>query len=473
MTACQRNMPDLLEVRDLCFSYRSYGGLPSREVLSHLDLNVEEGSHVLILGPFDAGKTTLARIISALTPAYLPGTLSGSLRLGDRDLTQASLPDLVEEVGYVSQNPREQVIAPTVEDELSFPLESLGVPRAEIERRITKAMEEWGLAVFRKRDESLLSGGERKRVLLSLIGMVNPKLWVLDESFDDLDAGWRRHLISRIQERDHASIVFASRYLELFDGTFDRVLVMDGGSLKEVEPRDARALFSSLVGDDVLKPLESGKAGNGHVLRADHLTLGHEGSDFHAEIDGLEVKGGEVVALLGENGSGKSSFARVACGLDAPLSGRVCFDGRPMDQKSLNRKVGYLFQNPDLQIFLPTVREELSWSLERDKRIKKGGIPSLVEQVCHLFDLNSGDTPTTMSYPKRKALQGAVYYLLDRPFYILDEPDNALTYQASQRLVELLREKGAGILVITHDPHFASLVAGRSYHIVQGKLEAR
>lgn len=376
-------------------------------------------------------------------------------------------------MGYVSQNPREQVIAPTVEDELAFPLESLGVEREEIERRISQAMEEWGLAGFRRRDESRLSGGERKRVLLALIGMVDPKLWVLDESFDDLDASWRRHLISRIQERGHASIVFASRYLELFDGAFDRVLVMHGGALKEVEPRDARKTFSSLVGDDLLKPLDKGKPGNGHVLHADHLVLGHEGSDFHAEIDGLEVKGGEVVSLLGENGSGKSSFARVACGLDAPLSGKVDFDGSPMDQNALHRKVGYLFQNPDLQIFLPTVREELSWSLERDKRIKRGEIPALVEQVCRLFDLQSGDTPTTMSYPKRKALQGAVYYLLDRPFYILDEPDNALTYQASQKLVQLLRDKGAGILVITHDPHFAALVAGRGYHIVQGKLEER
>ena len=136
----------------------------------------------------------------------------------------------------------------------------------------------------------------------------------------------------------------------------------------------------------------------------------------------------------------------------------------------LNYTVGYLFQNPDLQIFLPTVRDELSWSLERDASVDTKDISQRVEEACALFGLDPEDTPTTMSYPQRKALQGAVYYLLERPFYILDELDNALTYRKAQEIVSLLHRAGSGILVITHDPQFARLVGCDGFRIGNGRM---
>jgi energy-coupling factor transporter ATP-binding protein EcfA2 len=176
--------------------------------------------------------------------------------------------------------------------------------------------------------------------------------------------------------------------------------------------------------------------------------------------------------LVGANGSGKSTFARLACGLDLPSGGSFSLDGKEATPTMLQRNVGYLFQNPDLQIFLPTVREELSWSLDRDKRISKAEKERRVKECADLFGLCLNDTPTTMSYPERKALQAAVYYLLDRPFYILDELDNALTYAKAQMIVRLLQKNGSGLLIITHDRKFAALVAEKGFAIQEGRLIA-
>ena len=464
-------MADLLEVSDLVFSYQSYTDKPCPNVLKHLDLSIPMGKKVLVLGPFDAGKSTLARILAGLTPKYLGGPLQGRLVLDGRDLLQTEPWDLVQEVGYVSQNPQEQFVASTVEDELAFPLESLGLERKVMHRMVDQALERWGLERFRKVSESQLSGGERKRVLLALEEMLDPKLWILDESFDDLDGLWRGRLAGSVKATSHAVLVLASRYLSQFSGLFDATYLLEDGHLVPAGP-DPRKAFGTLCGDDLLVPLVPHKgAGTRHVLEASQVRIVHqrisdeEHRTFQLEVPHFRLESGQIITLVGENGSGKSTFARVACGLDPLCSGTMTIDGKKLGMDELNCTVGYLFQNPDLQIFLPTVREELSWSLERDAGVDKQEIEQKVQTVCTLFGLDPDDTPTTMSYPQRKALQGAVYYLLDRPFYILDELDNALTYRKAQEITRLLAEKGSGILLITHDPQFASLVASAGFRI--------
>ncbi|MDD7201488.1 MAG: ATP-binding cassette domain-containing protein [Sphaerochaetaceae bacterium] len=464
-------MADLLEVRDLGYSYQSYTGKPSRQVLDHLDLSVPMGRKVLVLGPFDAGKTTLARILSGLTPKYLGGPITGTLTLDGKNLLECEPWDLVEEVGYVSQNPQEQFIASTVEDELAFPLESLGVGRPEMRQRVDQALKRWGLEKYRRVSESQLSGGERKRVLVALEEMLDPKLWILDESFDDLDRDWRDQLSGSIRKSKHAVLVLASRYLSQFPGLFDDIYLLKDGRLVPAG-EDPEASFSALCGDDGLVPLHPVRSEGGtHVLEARDIRIAHQRiSDedhriFHLEVPEFRLESGQIITLVGENGSGKSTFARVACGLDSFEKGTMMIDGRSLTRDELNCAVGYLFQNPDLQIFLPTVRDELSWSLERDASMDRRGISERVAQACSLFGLDPDDTPTTMSYPQRKALQGAVYYLLDRPFYVLDELDNALTYRKAQEITRLLAGKGSGILVITHDPQFARLVGTDGFRI--------
>ncbi len=468
-------MDEMLEVKDLCFSYQSYTEKPARQVLKNLNLTIPQGRKVLVLGPFDAGKTTLARILSGLVPKYLGGPMSGSIALGGEDLCAKEPWELVTKVGYVSQNPQEQCIASTVEDELAFPLESMGIPPSAMRERVLCALAKWDLTEYRGISESQLSGGERKRVLLCLEQMLDPELWILDESFDDLDRDWRERLASVIRQSSRAILVFASRYLAQFEGLFEDIYLLKDGALVPAR-ENPRGSFSILCGDKEIAPLPPQKReGVVHHFECKDLHITHtRKSDeahglFQLEVPHFHLESGEILTLVGQNGSGKSTFARVACGLD-PCRGAMEIDGKSVERGALGTMVGYLFQNPDLQIFLPTVRDELSWSLERDSLVNRRDIPSLVNEACGLFGLDPDETPSTMSYPGKKALQGAVYYLLHRPFYILDELDNALTYRKAQEIVRLLARGGSGILVITHDPVFAGLVGKEGYAIEEGRM---
>jgi energy-coupling factor transporter ATP-binding protein EcfA2 len=468
-----------LEVRALCFTYHSWKEEKNTPVLTGVNLCLEHKSKTLLLAPFDTGKSTLARIISGLSPKYLPGVLEGSIHVCGKDLELSEPWELLLDCGYVSQNPQEQFVALSVEDEIAFPLESLGLKREEITKHVDTALTNWGLTPLRTSSQQELSGGERKRVLLAVQQSLNPHLWVLDESFDDLDRSWREYLTTLIREGEQTTLVLASRYLEQFEDLFDRYALLEDGKVRFGEKGEILHAFSNLCGDELPNPLKGQKlsAKMEHVLACSALVTVRtrvstlEAKPFKLSVPSFQIHSGELVTLVGPNGSGKSTFSRLLCGLDEPETGTFTLDGKQMGQRELNRSVGYLFQNPDLQIFLPTVREELSWSLKRRKVLSDEQVHAMVGECASLFGLDLKETPSTMSYPLRKALQAAVYYLLDRPFYILDELDNALTYAVALSIIALLRRNGAGILIITHDRKFASFVSETSYAIEAGILE--
>ena len=472
------NFPNALDVKDLSFTYRSWSVKKNAPILSHLCCTLEEKSKTLLLAPFNTGKSTFARIISGVCPKYIPGSLEGDIRVCGKDLAYTEPWELLLDCGYVSQNPQEQFVATCVEDEVAFPLESLGIPQEEMAHRVDAALACWGLEELRTSSDQELSGGERKRVLLAVQQAINPSLWVLDESFDDLDIHWRAQLSHLIENEDHTILVLASRYLEQFDHLFDHYALLEGGKLRFGEKEEILFSFSRLCGDDLPNPLQEQvvSLGKEHILSCSSLTTERsrvstlETKPFTLSVPSFSLKSGELRTLIGPNGSGKSTFSRLVCGLDSPKTGSFSLDGMVVGTRELNRNVGYLFQNPDLQIFLPTVREELSWSLKRRKDLKDSQIQEMVGSCADLFSLDLDETPTTMSYPLRKALQAAVYYLLDRPFYILDELDNALTYATALQIIALLRRNGAGILLITHDRTFGSLVSDQGYAIADGVL---
>ncbi|MGI5910773.1 MAG: ATP-binding cassette domain-containing protein [Sphaerochaetaceae bacterium] len=496
-------MDGIVSITDMSFSYRDW--LSSRAdalcppVLSHVDLALEDGSMTLILAPPDAGKTTLARILAGLIPKYMDGALSGTVMVDGHDLSKTEPWELVHCCGYVSQNPLDELIAPTCEDEIAFPLESLGMPRYEIIRHVRAALEAWGLVSMREASAQELSGGERKRLLLAVQDAVDPKVWILDESFDDLDVSWRERLMDRISSRSNTSVVFGSRYLDEFHGTFDRYGLLAGGRLSFGDEADIALEFERLCetpyaasasksvpgfipvsdaagcGRSVMPLHVMEREGKEHRLSCTDVSAVHmrrsmvQERPFTLSVPRFSLLGGEVVSLCGPNGSGKSTFSRLLCGLDLPLAGTFSLDDDVASRTVLNRSVGYLFQNPDYQIFLPTVKEELAWSLKRAK-IPQREIDRRVGECADLFHLDLDETPSTMSFGLRKSLQAATYYLLDRPFYILDELDSALTYATAFDLVNLLRHNGAGILLITHDRRFADALADRNYTISDGLL---
>jgi energy-coupling factor transport system ATP-binding protein len=473
-------MQHALQLSRLSFTYRSWKEEVCDSLFSDLSLDLQEGSKTLLLAPFNKGKTTLAKIICKVCPKYFPGSLEGSITMFGMDLSTLEPWDLLGLCSFVSQNPQEQFIAASVEEELAFPLESMGIEREEMVRRITGALNLWGLQDLRTSSLQELSGGERKRVLLAVQAVLQARLWILDEAFDDLDQQWRYRLRETIQTSDKTILVLASRYLEEFSGLFDQVVLLDQKTIHTPAFDELLPRFSQLCGDDQPNPLEAQvlEIAEKHKLCCTKSPGRTETSKYVArpilfpERPGFSPGERRAGHVGRPNGSGKSSFSRLLCGLDEPKGGAVTIDGQPFSAKELSRKAGYLFQNPDLQIFLPTVEEELSWSLKRRKDLEYEQVKSRVAECADLFGLTLSDTPSTMSYPLRKALQAAVYFLLDRPFYILDELDSSLTYHSALSIIARLRQRGAGLLIITHDRHFAGRIVQRGYSIVDGRMES-
>ncbi|AEC02533.1 ATP-binding cassette domain-containing protein [Parasphaerochaeta coccoides] len=498
-----------VEARDISFSYQDYSHASRYfpPVLTHVDFSLPQGGKMVVLGPPDSGKSTLARILTGCIPRYFSGYMEGSVSILGRSMGDAAPWTRVEDISYVAHESTEELVATSCRDEIVFPLESLGMDNRAMEERLAASVKDWSLEQQLDAGGDELSGGERRRLLMAVTQAIDAPILVLDEPFDDLDGSWREKLLEYLNHPRRTVIVFASRPLDIWHGHFDTWAVMDKGCLetgteKEILYRISHgwgALPPSGQSRSVTVPMEpvpddeaasTGESSTkkspavnfpaSHVLKATHvlnatgLSIRHERASsagtFHLSVSDFHLSSGETVALIGDNGAGKSTFCRVLAGLDVPVAGSVMCDGR-QDSALLRGSIGYMFQNPDHQIFLPTVREELAWSFSRRKDIRPETAEEKVLRACSLFRLEAEATPSTMSYGARKRLQAAVCWLLDRPFHVLDEPDAALTYADAFCLVQVLREQGAGILLVSHDREFVSRICSRVYRVADGVLE--
>lgn len=471
-----------ITIEGLSFTYPEYPGLPARPLLAGLDFALDGGAVGLLLGASDEGKTTLARILGGLVPRFTGGTITGAVLAGGADVRRSAPYDLVERVGLVFQHPDEQIVATRCDTEVAFALESLGTERSAMAARVREALALLGLSGFEERNPATLSGGEKKRLLLACLEAVDPAVWVLDEAFEELDPSWRIAVLERLRAKRRTALVLDSRWSPLFESRVDRFGVLSRGSVgcsgaDAGSPEFRRAMDEA----GILPPSSRIEPHAGIVpapfLRARGLAFAFPGSGaFSLDVEEIELPRGAVTALVGPNGSGKSTLARLLCGLLEPARGTVEVDRgsgySPAAPEDLNRLVGYLFQDPDHQIFLPTVHDELALSLRAADR-RRPETERRVAEAIERFGLPPGDAPPAlMSYGARKLLQAAAGWLLGRDLMILDEADAGLSYRRFLALLDHLREGGAGILLITHDAALARAVADRVIALANGRIAA-
>lgn len=469
-----------LEIKDLGFIYKSWGPNKNSKIFDKLCLKIGKGTHCLILARPEGGKTSFSRIVNGLIPKFIEGNIEGSILVNSKNIFEKECYELIEDICYVSQNPSEMFIMTTVENEIAFPLESLGLDKEKIKTIVERELINWGLTHLAKASPAELSGGEKKRLALATSFAVNPSIYVLDEAYDDLDSSWRALLSKRIKESDRTFIVLSARYLTQFDDTFESYYQLRNQNIFSYSKEEAINDFTHKNINHYLNTLNLKHAEKSLVktsrLAVSNLKETRKRKSVDNEIpfnlccDNFEVKSNEIIRLIGDNGSGKSTLSRILCGLDDYREGKILINNQPSDSSLLNLNVGYLFQNPDYQIFLPTVYEELAWGLNNNNKYSIKQIKEKVSNVANLFDLNLEDTPSTMSFALRKRLQAAVYYLLNRDFLILDELDGAMSYEDAYFIVDMLTREGTALIVITHDSDFCKDIADKTYIVEKGKV---
>lgn len=423
--------------------------LPS---LDGIDLDIDDGV-TLIAGASGSGKSSLLRVFNGLVPHFHGGTVEGSATVCGHDVISTPTRVLATKVGFVFQDPELQSVYPSVERDVAFGLENIGTAPALMPRLVTDALERTGIAELRGRAVATLSGGERQQLALAGVLAMRPRLLVLDEPLSQLDDDGARTLIATLDAlaRSGTAVVVAEHRFEHLVGLTGTRLAMEGGRL--VAPR---ALPSGDAGIRVRAYVTGVSAGAPVAWSLESVTTGPARTPV---LEGVSLEGGagEVVALIGPNGGGKTTLLRTIAGLLTPLAGTV------------NRapgRVAYLPQNPMAMLHRPTVAAEVAWTVRGDaaadasELIVDLGLTPFADRDPR--DLSTGE--------RQRAAIAAVLAGAPR-IALLDEPTRGMDDAARDalcRVIARMRAAGCSLVLATHDKNLAAAVADRSIAVGDG-----
>jgi energy-coupling factor transport system ATP-binding protein len=483
--------------------------------LHDLDLSVAAGERIGVAGRTGAGKSTLALVAAGFIPRVVRARLTGNATLGDLALTATTGGALLGKTGIVFSTPANQLSASklTVREELAFGLENLGVPRAEMDARIDAVMARLEIGHLAEREPFALSGGEQQRVAIASIVAMGTSVLVLDEPTAQLDpvgTATVGHLLAELAAS--GTTILCAEHDPTILGGVDRCLVLDAGGVVTVD-RPGRALGGAVLDPIGLTPptlvrlaelagvdpaeafdeaaLADGLAAARHSLRAFGRGRG-TGSpavpDWSPRPDGprigiavddlthcyptgvdalrgvsLRIDAGEAVAIVGQNGSGKTTLVKHLNGLLRPTAGRVLLDGRdtgPIPVHTLAATIGFVFQNPDDQLFDRSVGREVSFG-PRNLARSADEIARAVTDGLTAVGLEAARTtnPYDLDLSLRKLVALASVLAMDPAALVLDEPTTGQDGPGVRRvgaIVDAWVGSGRTAVAVTHDMEFAA-----------------
>ncbi|MFG6149711.1 ABC transporter ATP-binding protein [Halobacillus sp. B23F22_1] len=489
-------------------------------VIKNLHFNVKEGDSMLVLGPSGSGKSSLIQCLNGLFPRELDGHMEGQVTIHGKDSRHYKPGEISKHVGVVFQDPETQFCMLTVEDEVAFGLENLRTPPDKMEAKIEEALHLVGLGEEKKTPIATLSGGQKQKLSLACVLAIEPEVIVLDEPTANLDPVATKDFIdilAHLKEELNLTLIVIEHQLSEWFPLLERVFILqkngeplyDGQIRKGIEkhssslqeqgiwmpiasklaiehkipyvqfPLTLRELVSQThehqltLGENV-KTQERGKK----ILEANEITWNSSRKTIIHSLN-LSIYQNEFIAIVGANGSGKTSLSRLLAGITQPSSGSLMVNEKKLNQwkeRDLYQKIGYVFQNPEHQFITDSVYEEVAFGL----RLTGGSnreIESKCEEilsVCQLAHVKNKN-PFTLSQGQKRRLSVASMIVSDQSLLILDEPTFGQDAGSTEKLMNLLQQKyesGTSILMITHDMDLVDHYATRVLVMEAGSLSA-
>lgn len=448
----------MIRMKDVSFRY-----LNSTEGVSGIDLMVNEGECVVFTGPSGGGKTTLTRLLNALAPSYYTGTLTGTISINGKSLTQMPQYTVARQIGSVFQDPKSQFFSSELAGEAAFACENYGFSAEEIRDRTDDAIVSFGLNGFRSRNLDVLSSGEKQKVAIASVYALRPDIYVCDEPTSNLDKTGSEQLAAAFKQlkAEGNTIIIAEHRLSWLHGIADRfIYVRDGRFLWErntaemeqlsPEERERYGLREITEKRDRNILITTRHTDQFPALCVKSLSCRRKKTKIFRDIN-FSAPAGQITAITGHNGIGKTSLALVLSGLWKEESGQVVVDGRELSARERRKQTWFSSNDTGTQFFTNSVSEEVLLNMKHsEEHLEKAR--SLLKRLglYRYKDVH----PASLSGGQKQRLAIACGILSDRTILIFDEPTSGLDGGNMKIIADVLREAADQkkvVLVITHD----------------------
>lgn len=454
-------MNEAIKLSRVTFSYDG-----KTKILNEVDFSVNYGEVTLLSGHSGEGKSTLLYVISGIIPNVNYGELSGEVLVGGEDIKGKRLGQVCRKVGVVLQNADEQIIQKLVEDEIAFGCENLAFPPDKIQKQIEavcklmKLDPEWKTRT--------LSGGQKQRLITASTLAMGQKIIILDEPLANLDKDGAAMLMNTLRKLSRAGycVIVVEHRLDMVLPYVDKVWHVAGQKVTEVADKKAYLEEQTKVIEDICPPFFGGKT----LFDVKNVKFSVRNKCILKNI-GCRILKGERVVLLGENGCGKTTFMRLLARLYKPTGGSLtqfidsAFGQKSRGSKAWYKRVGVIYQNPDYQLFMPTVRQEICYNAVS---------PEYAEEIARLFDVYSlwERHPQSLSEGQKRRVSIAAVAAGKPEVLLLDEPTVGQDYERLKQMTEILNElhkkSGNTMITVTHDMRCAEAFCDKALLIADG-----
>ncbi|MFC4619457.1 ABC transporter ATP-binding protein [Camelliibacillus cellulosilyticus] len=485
--------------------------------LDHLSFQIEKGEFIGILGASGAGKSTLCQAMVGLIPHFHKGAYGGKMIVDGKLVRETEIWQLASHVGMVFQNPETQLSGAklTVYEEVAFGLENLGIPRAEMRRRVDQSLNIMGIETIKDRNPYDLSGGQKQRVAIAGVLAMYPKIIIFDEPTSQLDPQGTNEVYQAIKtlSLEGMTVIVVEHNMEMLARYSDRLFLLAGGRLIDADRPSRLFARDDLEAYGVKRPLYTealrklGVTGGEVPVTLQDATRCLMRRPFHSIPAGQSTRptvseaqliiknvsysypsgtavfrginlalGSEATAVIGQNGAGKSTLMKLLKGLILPDDGEIWIDGvnsKETTAAKLSSKIGMVFQNPDDQIFKNTVFDEVAFGPRRlfDEKTAASQTLKALEQFG--LTVKQKDNPFDLSFSERKRVAIASVLAMNPDVVIFDEPtlgQDAAGIETIKSIIQDLKSQGKQVLAILHDMDFATEMFDRIIVMAGGRI---
>ena len=491
-----------IKINNLKFKYNN----EKKYVLNDVNLEINKGEIVLIVGSVGSGKSSLLRAISKVIPDFYGGEMSGNILFNDRDLEGFSARESAEKIACVFQYPELQLIMDEVHREIAFSLENLNIPSDKIKRKVFEALNFLGLQSLAYRKVEELSGGEKQKVVLASCLAQGAETIILDDPTSQLDPKSSEDVISLIRKMNqelYKTIIVVEQNIDGWFDIADKIVFLDEGRVsyvknkeefykdgefdflpyylriaKDIDFNHSNISFKAVRGfvDNALKKrlnisseLEDGE----EVLNLSKLNAYYDKNQVLKDIN-LSFKKGRIYSIIGENGAGKSSLLRAIMNL-IKYDGKVFLEGNNISKKKtydIVKKIGYLSQNPNDYISKETVYEEIKFTCDNYNISDDDRINSILNKLE--LQKYKDKNPRDLSGGEKERLALATILITEPDILLLDEPTRGLDYKSKDKLgkmlLDLVKDSNKTVIIVTHDMNFVSEYCDETILMLNGEV---